>query len=113
MAKNYRHKGDTCTFTAPYAVASGGGFQVGSLFAVAQSDAAQGTPVEGDVVGVWTLPKSTAASTDFTAGTKLYWDNTAKLVTKTAGSNLLIGAALGDATVADATCAVRLNGVAA
>ncbi len=113
MAKNYRHKGDTCTFTAPYAVASGGGFQVGSLFAVAQSDAAQGAAVEGDLVGVWTLPKSNAASTDATAGTKVFWDNTAKLVTKTAGSNLLIGALLADMTVADTSCVVRLNGVAA
>ena len=111
--KNFRHKGDTCTLVAPYAVASGAGFQVGSLFAVANTDAAQAAPVEGSMVGVFTLPKSNAANTDFVAGTKLYWDNTAKLVTKTASTNMLIGAALGDALATDVTCAVRLNGVAA
>jgi predicted RecA/RadA family phage recombinase len=108
--KNFRHKGDTCTFSAPYAVASGGGFLVGAIFAIANFDAAQGAPVEGDCVGVFTLPKSTAAGTDFAAGTKLYWDNAAKVVTKTAAGNTLIGVALADAAVADATCVVRLNG---
>lgn len=111
--KNFRHKGDTCTLIAPYAVKSGDGFQVGSLFAVANADAAPGAQVEGDMVGVFTLPKSTAASSGATAGTKVYWDNTAKLVTKTAASNLLIGALLADAADSDASFVVRLNGVAA
>ena len=47
------------------------------------------------------------------AGALAYWDNAAKLVTKTAGSNLLIGAFTRDCLAADATCVVRLNGVAA
>ena len=58
---HFRHRGDTCTFIAPAAVASGGGFQVGRLFAVANTDAAQGAEVEGDVTGVFVMPKSTAA----------------------------------------------------
>lgn len=111
--KNFRHAGRTCTFIAPYAVASGGGFQVGSLFAVANADAGQGAEVEGDLTGVFSMPKSTAAGTDFTAGTKLYWDNAAKVVTKTANANLFIGAALRDAAAGDAACTIRLNGVAA
>lgn len=111
--KNYRHAGDTCTFVAPYDVKSGGGFQVGSLFGVANADAVAGAAVEGSVTGVYDLPKSNAASTDFVAGTKLYWDNAAKLVTKTVGTNLLIGAALADAGANIATCIVRLNGSAA
>jgi predicted RecA/RadA family phage recombinase len=110
--KNFRHRGDTCTFVAPAAVASGGGFQVGRLFAVANTDAAQGAEVEGDVTGVFVLPKSTAANTDATAGALAYWDNTAKVVTKTAGTNLLIGAFTRDCLAADATCVVRLNGSA-
>ena len=109
--KNFRHTGRTCTFTAPNAVASGGGFQVGSLFAIANTDAAQGAEVEGDLEGVFVLPKSNAAGTDATAGTKVYWDNAAKLVTKTANANLLIGALTRDASAADVTCVVRLNGV--
>jgi len=110
--RNYRHKGDTCTFTAPYAVASGGGFQVGALFAVAATDAAQGAPVEGDLVGVFTLPKGTTAGTGGSAGIKVFWDNTNKVVTKTASGNMLIGATLVDASDTDANFVVRLNGVA-
>lgn len=110
--KNFRHRGDTCSFVAPAAVASGGGFQVGRLFAVANTDAAQGAEVEGDVTGVFVMPKSNAAGTDATAGALAYWDNTAKVVTKTAGSNLLIGAFTRDCLAADATCVVRLNGIA-
>lgn len=110
--KNYRHKGDTCTFTAPYAVASGAGFQVGALFAVAAFDAAQNAQVEGDLVGVHSLAKATGAGTGAIAGTKIYWDNTNKVVTKTASTNMLIGALTTDAADGDATCAVRLNGVA-
>lgn len=108
--KNYRHDGKTCTLIAPYAVVSGAGFLVGALFAIASADAAQGAEVEGVTKGVFTLPKATTAGTDFTAGTRLYWDNTAKLVTKTATSNTLIGVALRDAAAGDATCVVRLNG---
>ena len=42
MATHYLQDGDVLNFTAPYAVASGGGFLVGSLFAVALSAAASG-----------------------------------------------------------------------
>lgn len=111
--KNFRHKGDTCTFTAPADVKSGGGFQVGSLFAVANTDAVAGAQVEGDLGGVFTLPKGNAANTGAVAGTKAYWDNAAKVVTKTANANLFIGAFLADCADADATCVVRLNGSAA
>jgi len=111
--KNFRHKGDTCTFNAPTEVKSGGGFQVGSLFAVANSDAGAATQVEGDLVGVFTLPKGTAAGTGAIGGAKAFWDNAAKAVTKTAGANLFIGAFLADCADADATCVVRLNGSAA
>lgn len=110
--KNFRQKGDTCTFVAPAAVASGGGFQVGRLFAVANTDAEQGDEVEGDLVGVFELPKSNAANTNANAGALAYWDNAAKQVTKTADANLLIGAFLANAAAADASCVVRLNGVA-
>lgn len=111
--KNFRHKGDTCPFTAPYDVASGGGFQVGSLFAVANTAAVAGQQVEGDLGGVFTLPKGNAANTGAVAGIKAYWDNAAKVVTKTANGNLFIGAFLADCADADATCVVRLNGSAA
>lgn len=111
--KNFVQKGDTLTLTAPYDVDSGDGFLVGSLFAVAVNDAASGKEVEGVVTGVFDLPRETGASTDFTAGAKLYWDNTNKRVTKTATNNSLIGAAALAAGTTDATARVRLNGVTA
>ena len=110
--KNYIQQGDTCTVTAPYDVKSGEGFLVGSLFAVAVTDAKSGTTVEGKTTGVYDLPRTTGASTDYVAGTKLYWDDTAKRVTKTTTNNTLIGAALLPALVGDATTRIRLNGVA-
>jgi len=111
--KNFVQHGKTCTFTAPYDVSSGDGFLVGSIFAVANADAKSGEEVEGDCEGVFDLTRETGASTNFTAGTKVYWDNTNKRTTKTATSNTLIGAALLDAAVDDATARVRLNGTVA
>lgn len=111
--KNFVQDGDTCTFTAPYAVTSGGGFQVGSLFAVAAFDAASGATVEADLEGVFDLTKvSTGGGSGAVAGTKMYWDNGAKAVTKTATSNMLIGALVKDAADTDTTWRVRLNAVA-
>jgi predicted RecA/RadA family phage recombinase len=110
--KNFIQHGRTCTLIAAAALVSGAGFQVGRLFAVANADAKQGEEVEGDLEGVFELPKSTAAGTDATAGALAYWDNAAKVVTKTANANLLIGAFLRDVTAASATCVVRLNGTA-
>lgn len=111
--KNFIHPGIVCAFLAPYAVASGAGFQVGSEFAVAMSAADQGAPVEGMTSGVCELPKSNAAGTDFTQGTKLYWDNAAKLITKVANGNLFVGYARRDAAAADAICRIRLHGAPA
>lgn len=111
--KNFLHAGRTCTFIAPYAVASGAGFVVGSLFAVANTDAAMGAEVEGDVEGVFAFPKTAgAANTDAAQGTKIYFDTVTKTYTKTpAGNGVLIGATTRAATVADAAYRVRLNGV--
>jgi predicted RecA/RadA family phage recombinase len=107
---NFIHPGEVNTYTAPYAVASGGGFQVGSDFAVAAGAAAQGAAVEGRVVGVFDLPKSTAGGSGGAQGLKVYWDNAAKLVTKTAAANLLIGTLRRDAADADLTFRVRVTG---
>lgn len=90
MAANFVQDGDALTFTSPYAVASGGGFKVGLVFAVAMTAAASGGQVEGRRRGVWNITKATGeAWTAFT--TPLYWDDTNKRVTSTAGSNLKIG----------------------
>ena len=108
--KNYVQPGNTITLTAPYAVASGDGLLVGSIFGISSGDAASGEPIEAALVGVFDLKK--VASQAWAAGDKVYWDNTAKEATKTTTSNTLIGVAV--AAVAggagDTIGRVRLNG---
>jgi len=90
--KNFVQPGNTLTLTAPYAVASGDGLLVGSLFGVAAGTAALGETIETALVGVFDLKK--VASQAWSAGDKIYWDNTAKETTKTATANTLIGVAV-------------------
>ena len=90
--KNYVQPGNTITLTAPYAVASGDGLLVGSIFGVASGTAALGETVEAALTGVYDLKK--VASQAWAAGDKVYWDNTAREATKTTTSNTLIGVAV-------------------
>ena len=90
--KNYVQPGNTITLTAPYAVSSGDGLLVGSIFGVAAGTAALGEAVEAALTGVYDLKK--VASQAWAAGDKVYWDNTAKEATKTTTSNTQIGVAV-------------------
>ncbi|WP_300115238.1 capsid cement protein [Sphingobium sp.] len=112
MARNFVQPGDTLTFTAPYAVASGGGMLVGAVFAVALNAAALGAPVEGKTSGVWDLSKATGeAWVAYT--TKVYWDNTNKRLTSTASGNTYVGVAVQNQASADTSGRVKLNGTVA
>lgn len=91
MARSFVHPAQTVTLVAPYAVSAGGGLLVGAIFGIALADAAQGSPVETRRVGSFDAPKATGQS--WTQGAPLYWDNTAKVLTTTASSNRLVGAA--------------------
>ena len=108
--KNYVQKGETLTLNAPYAVSSGGGALVGSIFGVAATDYASGAEGEFQVQGVFDLTRETGGSTAWSSGDLIYWDNTNKRATKTATSNKLIGVAARAAADGDATGRVRLNG---
>lgn len=101
--KNYIQEGDVLTVTAPAAVSSGDGVQVGSIFGVAMADAASGAQVAISREGVFSLPK--VAATSWSQGDPLYWDDTNKEVTNTSntGANIQVGAAAADAASADAT----------
>lgn len=106
--KNFVKEGETLTLTAPYALSSGDGFQVGAkLFAVATAAAANGATVEGATKGVFDL---TCLSTDVIAiGALIYWDNTNKRCTSTSTSNLLMGKCVELAKAnGDTTVRVRL-----
>lgn len=107
--KNFIQPGEALTLIAPYDVASGGGFLVGSIFAVASIAAVNGAEVVGRTVGVFDLAKATGAVTQ---GAKLYWDNTNKVLTTTASGNTQIGTAVRAAASGDATARVRLGIVA-
>ena len=108
--KNYVQPGNTITLTAPYAVASGEGLLVGSIFGVAAGSAALGETVEASLGGVFDLKK--VASQAWAAGDKVYWDNTNKEATKTATSNTLIGVATEAVAggAGDVIGRIRLNG---
>ena len=108
--KNIIQRGETLTLTTPYAVSSGGGALVGSIFGVASNDYASGEDGEFQVAGVFDLVRETGASTGWSQGALIYWDNTNKRVTKTSTSNKLIGVAVRAAADGDATGRVRLNG---
>lgn len=106
--KNYIQTGDSLTLPAPYDVDSGDGALVGSIFGVAAGDASTGEDVDLVTRGVFELPKTSALA--ISVGDKLYWDNTAKLVNKTATDNTLIGVAVSAAVNPSGTVNVRLNG---
>jgi predicted RecA/RadA family phage recombinase len=89
--KNFIQRGDKLTLIAPYAVASGAGFLVGSIFAIAAYDAAIGQEVEGVREGVFTLPKQSTQV--WTQGQRVYWDDTNKRVDTTATVGVHIGSA--------------------
>jgi predicted RecA/RadA family phage recombinase len=108
--KNFIQRGETLTLTAPYAVSSGAGALVGSIFGVAAADYGSGAEGEFQVQGVFDLTRETGGSTAWSAGDLIYWDNTNKRATKTATSNKLIGVAVRAAADGDATGRVRLNG---
>ena len=108
--KNYVQKGETLTLVAPYAVNSGGGALVGSIFGVASADYASGAEGEFQICGVFDMTRETGAGTAWAVGNLIYWDNTNKRTTKTASGNKLIGVAVKATADGDATGRVRLNG---
>lgn len=106
---NYVKPGDVMTLTAPTGgVVTGLGYQIGKLFVVACGTAAEAAEFEGQVTGVCDLVKTTSQA--WTEGQALYWDDSAKKVTSTAGANLHIGVAARVEESADAVGRVRLNG---
>ena len=108
--KTFIQPGHTLTLAAPYNVASGQGLLVGAIFGIATHDAASGAEVETQLTGVVEITK--VGSQAWSAGDKVYWDNTNRRATTVATDNTLIGAAvLPVGAGAEATLGrVRLNG---
>lgn len=116
--QNFIQPGDTVTLTAPSGgVVSGTGYLIGSLFVVACHSADAGASFEGQVSGVFTLPK--ADSQAWTEGQKIYWNDLAagsggQVCTNVATAGQLIGVATAAVAVTGGlvTGRVRLNGIA-
>lgn len=89
--KNFVQPGYVISVTAPANVSAGAGVLVGSIFGVAVNTALSGAAVEIATRGVFDLTK--AGSQAWTVGVRVYWDDTAKNCTTTAGTNKLIGVA--------------------
>jgi predicted RecA/RadA family phage recombinase len=106
---NFIQQGNVITAIAPSGgVLSGQGLIYGSFFGVCAIDAVAGAETELAVTGVFSLPK--VSPLVINAGDKVYWDDTAKLITKTASGNSLVGAATEAAASTAPTVRVRLNG---
>lgn len=96
MTTKYIAPGNAVQAVMPYAVNSGDGVQVGGvLFGVAQNTYASGAT--GIVVreGVFTgLAKASGTGEAWAVGDRLFWDNSAKKLTKTSTGNIAVGIAL-------------------
>ncbi|MEL7090252.1 MAG: DUF2190 family protein [Pseudomonadota bacterium] len=108
--KTYVQDGNIMTVPAPAAVASGGGVLIGSLFGIAQKDAALDEDVAIVTCGVFQHAKESAQA--WTLGAKVYWDNTNKVMTTAASGNKLVGTAAAVAANPSPTGVVRLDGAA-
>jgi predicted RecA/RadA family phage recombinase len=106
--QNFQHRGDTLDIVAAAEIISGSPVVVGSIVGIAAVDAKIGETFALSVVGVYRLPKVSALA--IAVGDKVYWDNTAKLVNKTASGNTLLGVATEAAANPSPDVAVRLNG---
>jgi predicted RecA/RadA family phage recombinase len=107
--KNFIQNGDTVTITAPTGgVTSGQGVIVGNLFGIATKDATVNKSVEITTRGVFDLPKAPAIV--FTAGQRVSWDDTNKLVVAPATGMYPIGIVLLAAGNGITTARVRLDG---
>lgn len=106
--KNFIQPGGVLTVPAPANVQSGDGVLVGSIFGIAAYAALAGADVEIKTEGVFEMKKTSALAVSI--GDKVYWDNAAKEVNKTASGNTLIGAATSVAANPSAVVNVRLNG---
>ena len=109
--KNFVMAGHTVTIpAAPYAVASGGGCLVGTLFGVAPVGAGNGEEMELNIGGVYDMTAETHATDQALAvGDAVYWDNTNKRMTKTSSGNTKVGVAVAAKVSTAAVVRVRLN----
>lgn len=89
MAQNFVCEGDVLQLPISATVTTGSPIVVGSRIGVALGSGVSGDTIRVAMEGVFTCPKLTGAA--ITVGAVVYWDDTAKKMTVTAGSNLVAG----------------------
>lgn len=104
--KNFISSGDQLTLAMPYAVSSGGGVKVGTIFGVASNTYANGEEGVLALEGVFDVAKDASV---FAVGAAVYWNDTTKVVTSTASGNTLVAVATVAALTGDATARVLLK----
>jgi len=108
---NFVQPGEVQSFTAPNGgVLTGLAYKIGQALVVAVASVAQDLPFDGRIRGVFTLPKATGQT--WSEGALLYWDNSGKKFTTSAGGNRLSGWAQAEAATGDTTGSVYLDGAA-
>lgn len=106
--KTYIQPGENLTVIAPYDREAGEAMLVGALVGVAQEDVVAGDEVVMVRRGVFEHAKTSAQA--WTAGARVYWDDTNKVFTTTASGNTLCGAAVEVAANPSTTGTVLLDG---
>lgn len=107
MAKNYIQPGEVLDHVVASARTSGVPFLLGARLGVPITDGAVGETIAVKVKGVFNLPKVTANVV--AQGAVLYWDDTAKKLTTTVGTNVIAGYAAAAATSTDTTVDIAIN----
>jgi predicted RecA/RadA family phage recombinase len=108
--QNYIQPGNVLTLVADRDVASGGGFQRGSIFGVATAAVLDTASGEFTTTGVYSLAKTTAQAWE--VGEKVYWDDSNFWCDTDGTVGMLIGTATAVAVNPSSTGYVRLNGSA-
>ena len=109
--KNFIQHGHYLSVPAPSGGAlTGEGLLSGNIFGVVAYSAEAGELLELALIGVFALPKATAAV--LTVGARVAWDNTAKNITVPGAGRYPVGVATEAAANGTTSVTVRLDGVA-
>lgn len=109
--RNFIQAGHNIDITAPTGgISSGDGVLIGSLFGVAQHDAAEGEAGVMTTTGVFEMPKLSTAV--IAAGGKVSWDDSNARCDAPGTGKYPIGVAIEAAGNGAATVKVRLDGIA-
>lgn len=108
--KNYKGPPNPLKIALPYDRTAGQGVLLGNLFGVCRTSGVSGDKVAIDIEGIFNVTK---LSTDnvATVGVKLYWDDTNKRLTSTAGSNKFVGVSYATADGSTATIDIAVRGI--